>query len=248
MAERKHSLIIEKDIPSKIGLISDIHGNYYALIRALNIFNKHNINKYIFLGDSIGYIPSLKALNIIFQKSEDFLCIKGNHGHMLLNKNICSKRNKIYLLDAVGLRIGTDKRKYINSWQDSLIIKFEEKSFLFVHGSPSDPINGYVYPDTELDQFDTKHDVIFMGHSHWAFDRSYKTKRFINPGSCGLPRDNGQFGSIGIFNFNTLKYKPIRFDISDSYMKLKKEYPEIDKSVLDLRHRKKIKIPREEIA
>ncbi len=248
MAEKESYLIAGKDVPLKIGIISDIHGNYYALLKALEIFKKHHIKKYIFLGDAIGYIPSLKALDIIFQNSDKFICIKGNHEDMLLNNKVCRKKNKVYLLDMIRLRISSEEKEYINSWQDTLTIKFKDKSFLFIHGSPKDPTYGYIYPDTQLNQYDVKHDVIFMGHSHWAFERSFKTKRFINPGSCGLPRDNGQFGSLGIFDFNSLKYTPIRYDISDSYLKLKNEHPEINESVLKLRHRRKIQISGDEIA
>lgn len=248
MAEKKSYLIVGKDIPSKIGLISDIHGNYYALRSALKIFKRYNINKYIFLGDSIGYIPSLKALDIIFRNSNKFLCIKGNHEEMLLKNESCPKKNKIYLLDLIKSKISSDKEDYINSWKQKLIIRNKEKSFLFVHGSPLDITYGYIYPDTDLSQFSLEEDIVFMGHSHWAFDRSIKTKRFINPGSCGLPRDHGKFGSIGIFDFDTLEYTSIRFDITESYLMLANQYPEIDKSVLELRNRRKIEITGEQIA
>ena len=247
MAEKKPSLTVGKDIPPKVGIISDIHGNYLALIKALQIFKKYNINKYIFLGDAIGYIPSLKALDIIYKNSRKFLCIKGNHEEMFIKKDTCPIKNKIYLHSLIRTRISNDAKNYINSWETKLTIKNKEKSFLFIHGSPKDYNNGYVYPDTDLSQFSVEDDIIFMGHSHWAFDRTFNKKRFINAGSCGLPRDNGKFGSIGIFDFATLKYITIRFDISETYSILGREYPEIDKSVLELRHREKVEIRGEQI-
>jgi len=248
MDKRQPSLIIGEDIPQRIGLISDVHGNYLALQRALTIFKSHKIQKYFFLGDSVGYIPSLKALDIIYKNTNDFICIKGNHEDMLLNNKISSKKNKIYLLDQIKSKVTSEIFDFISSWKSNIAIKYKNKNFLFVHGSPNDYTYGYIYPNTELSQFKIKHNFIFMGHSHWSFKRSHGNKQFINPGSCGLPRDHGQYGSIGIFNFEDLRYQPIRFDISDTFSKLAEEYPLIDKRVLELRNRKRIQIPGEQIA
>ena len=61
---------------------------------------------------------------------------------------------------------------------------------LFVHGSPRDPLNGYVYPDTEMDSFEKlPYDAIFMGHTHRSFIKKAGEKIIANVGSCGLPRD-----------------------------------------------------------
>ena len=166
-----------------------------------------------------------------------------------------SSRETVPCLDCRDLAIDQIKSKvtseifdFISSWKSKITIKYKNKNFLFVHGSPNDYTYGYIYPNTELSQFKIKHNFIFMGHSHWSFKRSHGNKQFINPGSCGLPRDHGQYGSIGIFNFEDLTYQPIRFDISDTFSKLAEEYPLIDKRVLELRNRKRIQIPGELIA
>ena len=247
MVKTKSSLVVGCDIPSKVGIISDIHGNYYALRKALEIFRSHDIKKYIFLGDSIGYIPSLKALDIIYKNSDDFICIRGNHEDMLLNDKISPERDKVYLLKQLQNQISEQKKKFIKNWKKELVIESQSKKFIFLHGSPKDHIYGYIYPDTCLDEFNEDYNIFFVGNSHWAFDRSNNDKRYINPGSCGLPRDNGKYASIGIFNFTNQEYSPIRFDISMFYNKLYKEYPQIHKSVLDLKNRNKIRVLKNEI-
>ena len=248
MDKRKESLIAGRDIPFKVGIISDVHGNHYALKKAIKILKSLGIKKYIFLGDAIGYIPSLEALNVIFQNSDDFLCIKGNHEDMFLNKKIPAKKNEFYLLDIIKSKISSDGLNYISSWKDSITIQHKGMKFLFIHGSPDDYTNGYIYPDSKLNHFKMECDVVFMGNSHWAFDRSLNSKRFINPGSCGLPRDNGRYGSVGVFDFLTLEYSPIRFDIFKFYSRLIKEHPEIHPATARLRDRENIRVSGEILA
>jgi putative phosphoesterase len=247
MVKKKSSLIAGHDIPFRVGIISDVHGNHYALQKALEIFRSYDVKKYIFLGDSIGYIPSLKALNLLYKNSDDFICIRGNHEDMLLNDKIPPDKDKIYHLSQLQSEISKQHKNFITNWKNKLVVEMKNKKFIFFHGSPKDYIYGYIYPDTSLDEFDENYDIFFMGNSHWAFDRSQGYKRFINPGSCGLPRDHGKYASIGIFNFLNQEYSPIRFDISMYYNMLCKEHPKIHTSVLDLKNRKKIKILKNEI-
>jgi predicted phosphodiesterase len=88
---------------------------------------------------------------------------------------------------------------------------------LFVHGSPSDPTYGYVYPDTDLSSFaGFEADVIFMGHTHRPFVRRNGDYLFVNVGSCGLPRDGDPRGSVCLFDTHSRSAEILRFDISQS--------------------------------
>ena len=48
---------------------------------------------------------------------------------------------------------------------------------------------------------DNNFDVIFVGHTHRQFLKTYKNKIFCNVGSIGLPRDNGSM--MGFATFDT---------------------------------------------
>ena len=59
---------------------------------------------------------------------------------------------------------------------ETLPLKAEFHSYgvagLFVHGSPTDPLTGYIYPDSDLSEFsEIDADVVFMGHTHHPFVR-----------------------------------------------------------------------------
>ncbi len=66
----------------KIAVISDIHGNYDALVEVLKKAKKEGVEHLLILGDIVGYYyhPD-KILNILTEWSFDI--IKGNHENIL---------------------------------------------------------------------------------------------------------------------------------------------------------------------
>src|SRR5205807_5104390 len=71
-----------KGCQMKIGVISDIHGNHYALEEVLKTARKKNIEKLLILGDVVGYYyhPE-KVLEIL--NDWDYTLIRGNHEKIL---------------------------------------------------------------------------------------------------------------------------------------------------------------------
>lgn len=66
----------------RIAILSDIHGNYDALTQVLEECKKCNVEKYIFLGDYVGYYYEPKKVwDKICQL--DGVKIKGNHEDLL---------------------------------------------------------------------------------------------------------------------------------------------------------------------
>ena len=67
---------------------------------------------------------------------------------------------------------------------------------LIVHGSPWSA-EEYVYPDRFVpDRFnDVDANIVIMGHTHIPMVRREGERLFINPGSCGQPRDYNPLAS-----------------------------------------------------
>ena len=76
----------------KVAVLSDIHGNHYALKEVLNIARNEKVEKLLVLGDIVGYYyhPE-KVMDMI--KDWDYELIKGNH-EILLEKLSTGKINK----------------------------------------------------------------------------------------------------------------------------------------------------------
>lgn len=202
----------------RVGVFSDIHGNIKAFEKCLDFLHLQKVDKLIFLGDAVGYLPfGAQVLNRL--KENNVECIKGNHEAMLLGLlPVKEKNNEVYRLGQQKNKLNEDLIQYIQSWEDAVRLEVKGKKFYFVHGSPGNQLTGYVYPDTDLSPFrDIEYDVVVMGHTHYPFLREEYGKIFINPGSVGLPRDVSGYSCLAIINtdpFNVLHYR-IKFDIND---------------------------------
>ncbi len=225
-----------------LGVMSDAHGNYYAFELALNILRERGVNKIVFLGDAIGYIPSIKVVEYLMGMSGQKICIRGNHEDMLLDGKFDKKRDQIYQLYKIKSLMNEACIDFITSWDRTYTMNTLVGKLLFVHGSPKDPTCGYVYPDSDLSVFDTDADFVFMGNSHYPFIRKHQGVTYINVGSCGLPRDDGRYGSIALFDTDTGVARIIRFDIRGSSAKTLAEVPDVHGTVTALFDRKKKKL------
>ena len=133
-----------------IGLLSDAHGNGAAFRRALYTMKPYNPERIYFLGDAIGYIPSISVLDHILALGCSIHCIGGNHEHMLLTGSIDEELDEIYQITNIKKMLTRAHLKMIETWAYSHTEFIAGSNVLMVHGSPEDPISGYIYPDTTL--------------------------------------------------------------------------------------------------
>ncbi len=201
----------------QIGVFSDAHGHLAGFLSAIKLLKAAGAEKLYFLGDSVGYIPSLDVLRLQ-RKSSELTCLLGNHEEMLL-ANIsddCAK-DEVYKHSQICRLLTEEDLNYIKSLPRSLSITVNGVKVLFVHGSPSHATSGYVYPDTSLSEFEKLDaDVVFMGHTHHYFVKLENGRRFINVGSCGLPRDRDPRGCAVLFDTTTGSARELRFSLRES--------------------------------
>ncbi len=188
----------------KIAVFSDVHGNYLNLVSFFESADKLNIDKFICLGDLCNYYSdNLKVIDLI--KKRKINCLLGNHDELYIkDTRISEKKKSDYNFDISLL----ESKEHVN-FLKTLPLKFEitenNISILFCHASPNDFLYTYIYPDTDLSQFNNiKHNIVFVGHSHRQFLRQEGDKMFCNVGSIGLPRDNGSLMGFAIFDTDDL--------------------------------------------
>lgn len=206
----------------KIGILSDAHGNALGLKTCLRFLEAQRIEKLYFLGDAVGYLPDVNGV-LAELEGKKAVCILGNHEGMLLGKlPIDSERDKIYRLAETRKKLEPAHGRIIEEWKDRLAVELDGRRLLFVHGSPWDPLCGYVYPDTPIDAFaDLPHDAVFMGHSHRPFIRKAGNVLVVNVGSCGLPRDVGALAGVCVYETDTGEASIFRIPIDiDSILRL----------------------------
>lgn len=216
-----------------IGILSDAHGNIAAFQAAIAHLRTLGAKSFYYLGDAVGYIPSLDVVDELMSMRKEVKCIRGNHEELLFQDDISPRREAIYQFKPLKERLSTNQINFIKSWPTHLQEVIDDINVLFVHGSPRDYTNEYVYPDTDLKQFNTCSSFVFMGHTHLPFLKNSNGTTFVNVGSCGLPRDDGRYGSFATFDPSTRNVKLYRYAI-DKFMSKLSSYnlEEINPSVL----------------
>ena len=197
----------------KIGILSDAHGNGPAFLRSISILRSFGANHFWYLGDAIGYIPSVDVIDSIISLGSNIQCTKGNHERMFLSGNYLDLDDHVYGFSELTKLVTQQHNIEISSWVESIRQTIEGKSVFIFHGSPLNFTDGYVYEETDISGFNLNDDFVFMGNTHRPFIRKVNNTTFVNVGSCGLPRDFGNLASVALFEPAEGNVRILRFDI-----------------------------------
>ena len=129
----------------RIAVISDIHGNLYALREVLEDIDNQNIDSIICLGDLVGYGPHPNEV-IALIKRRNILCLKGNYDASVVDNDYTYIRDtdiNSFSLPWTVEELRTSNRYYLDNLPDDLSMNVCGKSIKFVHGSPR-KINEYL--------------------------------------------------------------------------------------------------------
>jgi len=183
----------------RYAVLSDIHGNQYALEEVLKDIKRQGIHKLLLLGDYVGYYYGITS--ILEQiRQFDFIAIRGNHEDLLLDG---MKDGRV--LKLLDVKYGTSHRRCIETLPKHELnfltklprtceLKIDGLKVLLCHGAPWST-SEYVYPNADnvvLNKYDDyAYDFIFFGHTHYrtVFDRN--GMQVVNPGSVGQSRQMG---------------------------------------------------------
>ncbi len=237
-------------------LISDIHSNLEALTTVLGDIAKQKIDRIVCLGDIVGYGPNpCECLDLIIDKAD--LTILGNHDQAALFdpdgfnpvalKAIYWTRD---VLDHAPGRASVVNRRW--DFLSELPKKRQEGDILFVHGSPRDPTNEYVFPETIYDQnrmkilFDQIKHLSFQGHTHMPGvfttdgefvspeECNYKyqygdEKIMVNVGSVGQPRDEDPRACYVVLDDRKqeIEFRRLEYDLESTIQKIY-DIPDLD--------------------
>lgn len=184
----------------RVGLLADVHGNSVALRACLGELDAMRLDRVYFLGDAVGYLPdAVECLRLLEETGA--LCQQGNHEAMLLSREVDARRDAVYRLDAARERLGNEILQRIAGWPHVRTPMLDARRAMLVHGSPQDPLNGYVYADSGPERLvDPAFDVIVMGHTHRPFALNAGERLLLNVGSVGLPRDVGNLASFAVYD------------------------------------------------
>ncbi|MNO69073.1 phosphodiesterase [compost metagenome] len=205
----------------RIAVISDIHGNIYALMKVLEEIDSENIDFIMCLGDLVGYGPHPNEV-IALMKRKRIPCLKGNYDASVVDNEYSYIRNtsiNSFSLPWTVDELRASNRHYLNNLPLSMSMEFEGKKITFVHGSPR-KINEYLLQDGEntkeiMETFDG--DILVCAHTHIPSYKEFGDKLFINGGSVGKPKignPNATYAILELENGSkpTVKFKEVPYE------------------------------------
>jgi predicted phosphodiesterase len=234
-------------------IISDIHSNFEALDAVLADIAHHHVEAIYCLGDMVGYGPDPREC---LERVMEFpVCLLGNHDQAAqfdpTEFNPAAERSAYWTrkqIDApIRNRDAADRR-----WEflAERPLKHQEKDFLFVHGSPRNPLNEYIFPEDIYNQrkmesiFALVERYCFQGHTHnpgvfthrmefyspEEIEYTYRLdgrKTLVNVGSVGQPRDRDWRACYVLLDGNTVHFRRVEYDVARTVAKIK-EIDELD--------------------
>ncbi len=184
-----------------VAVLSDIHGNYVALVKCIEYALSRDIDTFIFLGDYIGELAyPQKTMEIIYGLKEQCNCyfVKGNKEDYWINYSKGGRKGwKKYDSTTGCLAYAYENLKEKDiSFFESLSHVGEVKlpgypAITICHGSPNSA-REELKPEKEntykvLKQ--EKNSLILCGHTHRRGKIEQGGKRIINAGSVGISLD-----------------------------------------------------------
>ena len=215
-----------------IAFLSDLHGNIPALHAVIADVRSQSPEMIICLGDIVGYYPNPSEC-ITIAKTFDQI-IKGNHdafastGSIPILFNEHARKATMWTFETLPI----EERQFLHSLELFASMKIDCSVYL-VHGSPSYPLEEYIYPNTaeQLALFEFMElcdiDILALGHTHVPFlERLEKSQRptrlMINPGSVGQPRDGDPRASYALVDTETLngRIRRVEYDFEETIQRV----------------------------
>lgn len=213
----------------KICIISDIHGNLFALKAILKKINVENYDYIYFLGDVIAIGPFPKECVEMILKLQNAKYILGNHEeYFISNGEKCSfhtmsegeKNHQQWVASLLNEKIRDEIKKLPYVIYETI----QGVSVAFLHYALNNDksINTFknIEKNISCESLDTlfdgiNADLIFYGHDHLPSNVKGK-KHYVNVGTSGCTKSNYTHYTTVIFENNN-------YDIITNYIEYKKD-------------------------
>lgn len=217
----------------RYGIFADVHSNLTAFEAVLDVLTKSNIDKFLFLGDIVGYgADPGECIRLL--RELDVTCVAGNHDRAVVDLFDINRFNKTAEKVIIWTKdhISDVERLFLSG----LRISEENEVFHLVHGTLDHP-EDFDYMIDKYQAMKTfyamRRKICFVGHSHVpgifieekedikyemvSFLAFEQDKRYIvNVGSVGQPRDGNAHACFCIYDEGaaTIEIKRVAYDIA----------------------------------
>lgn len=200
----------------KIGVLSDIHGNYYAFKACVEYLLNAGIEDFLLLGDYVSDTSfTEKTMELIYELKDRYHVhmLRGNREEYLLEQREVQRGNRDGIKwlpnSASGNLLYTYERLSERDWKlfESLPITFryEYKDFPAItccHGSPGNAKELLQLKGDNtrrwLEQIDT--DYLLAAHTHFPGKEEYGNKYYFNTGCVGIAIEDAGYAQCMILH------------------------------------------------
>lgn len=220
----------------KFAVISDIHGNLYALEAVLEDIEQENCDNIFCLGDLAMAGPEPNE-TIELVKQMNWEIIQGNTDKMIAEYTDEMAENLTKAFPVMGNALKNDvsvisdeNKEYLKNLPENLEFNIGRIPVMLVHGSPRRN-NEDILPDMDMNLVeemiqDTDARLIFCGHTHLPC--GYQTdsgKTVVNVGSVGRPFTEKPEACYAIVTFDDMgfgiEHRFVEYDNVSASNKLK---------------------------
>ena len=215
-------------------ILSDIHGNMFALEQVVRDMSRFDIEGVVLLGDLIDY--GMQSNEVVSYLRDDFnydvICnIWGNHEQSIMDGDYSrfSSQRGVECAGHTASLLTDETRRYLSDNMDhSGMSEFliAGRKCLAVHASAEDRYWRAIAPDNLRGEYGS-YDIVFSGHSHYShfFTKFYEANdparrnkhavTFINPGSVGQPRNHNNNAQYALLDTDTMSVsmRAVPYDI-----------------------------------
>lgn len=206
----------------RVAVITDIHANYHALEAVLEAIDSEEPDEIWCLGDVVGYGPQPNECCAAVRERAD-VCLVGNHDLGSLGRLELDdfSTDAAFAARWTNTVLEDESRRFLETLDPS----GAAETVALYHASPRDPIWEYVLtPDAVLAALEAAgRSLLLVGHSHVPLaleltngleggiapdgaqvELDEGTRRLLNPGSVGQPRDGDPRAAWLLLDFGRL--------------------------------------------
>ena len=234
----------------KVAIISDLHSNREALEAVFAHIRASGVSTLYCLGDVVGYGPEPEFC-VDLVRGHASLCLMGNHDEALFGDASDFNPHARGAIEYTRSRMrprwfSSSEKKARWTWLKDLPLTHREGRFLFVHGSPRDPVreyvlstDGFLNPEKLRSVFDSFSGIAVGGHTHHpgvhdeelrfhglegreslTLPLAENKKFFVNVGSTGQPRDGDNRACYAVLEDTQVTWSSVPYDYRGTMQKI----------------------------
>ncbi len=153
----------------RIGILTDIHGDYETMVRVVDRLEGLGVDKLVCLGDLVVHGQAHNAVVDWFRERPEILVVKGNHdigatiAEIDLDKLHFFSRDSRANTEAARAALTDENKAYLAH----LPLHVEDAGALFTHATIGNPFALLRLPETIAETFKLmRQDVLIAGHTH----------------------------------------------------------------------------------